>query len=69
MFSYILNFLIKTICYSGVEMCVGNPYSIKWMLSFSISIITTHLWESNYTEYQEHLFNKINGFKEYFLTQ
>jgi hypothetical protein len=49
-------------------MCVGNPYSIKWMLSFSISIITTHLWESNYTEYQQYLFNRICKYKEDILT-
>ena len=49
-------------------MCVGNPYSIKWMLSFSISIITTHLWESNYTEYQQYLFSRICKYKEDILT-
>ena len=49
-------------------MCVGNPYSIKWVLSFSISIITTHLWESNYTEYQQYLFNRICKYKEDTLT-
>ena len=49
-------------------MCVGNPYSIKWVLSFSISIITTHLWESNYTEYQQYLFNRICKYKEDILT-
>ncbi len=38
------------------------------MLSFSISIITTHLWESNYTEYQQYLFNRICEYKECFLT-
>ena len=58
----------RKLYYSGVEMCVGNPYSIKWMLSFSISIITTHLWESNYTEYQQYLFNRICKYKEDILT-
>jgi hypothetical protein len=38
------------------------------MLSFSISIITTHLWESNYTEYQQYLFNRICKYKEDILT-
>ena len=38
------------------------------MLSFSISIITTHLWESNYTEYQQYLFNQICKYKEDILT-
>ena len=45
-------------------MCVGNPYSIKWMLRFSVSIITTQLWESNYSEYQQYLFNRICEYKE-----
>lgn len=49
-------------------MCVGNPYSVKWVLSFSISIITTHLWESNYTEYLQYLFNRICKYKEDILT-
>ena len=49
-------------------MCVGYPYSVKWVLSFSISIITTHLWESNYTEYQQYLFKRICNYKEGVLT-
>tara|TARA_B110000967_G_scaffold3826_1_gene3895 strand:- start:33 stop:362 length:330 start_codon:yes stop_codon:yes gene_type:complete len=49
-------------------MCVDYPYSIKWMLSFSVSIITTQLWESNYTEYQQYLFNRICKYKEDILT-
>ena len=50
-------------------MCVGYPYSVKLVLSFSISIITTHLWESNYTEYQQYLFNRICKYKEDILTR
>ena len=38
------------------------------MLSFSLSIITTQLWESNYTEYQQYLFNRICKYKEDILT-
>jgi hypothetical protein len=38
------------------------------MLSFSISITTTHLWESNYTKYQQYLFNRICKYKEDVLT-
>ena len=49
-------------------MCVDHPYSIKWMLRFSVSIITTQLWESNYTEYQQYLFNRICKYKEDILT-
>ena len=49
-------------------MCVEHPYPLKWMLSFSVSIITTNLWESNYSEYQQYLFNRICKYKECFLT-
>jgi len=49
-------------------MCVEHPYPIKWMLSFSVSIITTNLWESNYSEYQQYLFDRICGYKENILT-
>tara|TARA_B110000977_G_scaffold89468_1_gene118883 strand:- start:163 stop:492 length:330 start_codon:yes stop_codon:yes gene_type:complete len=49
-------------------MCVNYPYSIKWILSFSLSIITTQLWESNYTEHQQYLFNRICKYKEDILT-
>ena len=38
------------------------------MVKFSLSIITTNLWESNYSEYQEYLFNRICKYKEDFLT-
>ena len=37
------------------------------MVKFSLSIITTNLWESNYSEYQEYLFNRICKYKEDFL--
>ncbi len=36
--------------------------------TFSISITTTKLWESNYSEYQEYLFNRICEYKEKSLT-
>ena len=49
-------------------MCVEHPFPIKWMLSFSVSIITTNLWESNYSEYQQYLFDRICGYKENILT-
>ena len=49
-------------------MCVEHPYPIKWMLSFSVSIITTNLWESNYSEYQQYLFNRICKYKECLLS-
>jgi len=38
------------------------------VVKFSLSIITTNLWESNYSEYQQYLFNRICEYKECFLT-
>ena len=34
------------------------------IISFSISITTTKLWESNYSDYQQYLFNRICEYKE-----
>jgi hypothetical protein len=45
-------------------LCVEHPYPIKWIVRFSISITTTHLWRSNYSEYQQYLYNRICGYKE-----
>jgi len=49
-------------------MCVENSYPSKWVVRFSISITTTHLWESNHSEYQEYLYQRICRYKEDFLT-
>lgn len=38
------------------------------VVSFSVSIITTKLWDSNYSEYQKYLYQRICGYKEDFLT-
>ena len=43
-----------------VQSC--NPYNL--IVKFSISITTTKLWESNYSEYQQYLFNRICEYKE-----
>ncbi len=43
-----------------------NPKGI--LVTFSISIITTNLWESNYSDYQQYLFNRICEYKENKLT-
>ena len=43
-------------------------YSYKLLVTFSISIRTTHLWSSSYSDYQQYLFDRIRGFKEHFLT-
>ena len=45
---------------------IFNPIGI--LVSFSISNTTTKLWESNYSEYQKYLFNRICVYKEGFLT-
>ena len=42
------------------EIC--NPYGI--LISFSVSITTTKLWSSNYSEHQEYLYNRICEYKE-----
>lgn len=34
------------------------------VISFSVSITTTRLWDSNYSEYQEYLYNRICKYKE-----
>ncbi len=38
------------------------------LVTFSISVVTTTLWKSNYTPYQEYLFNRIRKYKENNLT-
>ena len=49
---------------SRVRLCVQscNPYNL--IVKFSISITTTKLWESNYSEDQQYLFNRICEYKE-----
>jgi len=58
------NRLVRINHHSGVDLCVEHPYPIKWIVRFSISITTTHLWSSNYSEYQQYLYNRICGYKE-----
>jgi hypothetical protein len=43
-------------------------YSYKLLVIFSISIRTTYLWSSSYSDYQQYLFDRIRGLKEHFLT-
>ena len=38
------------------------------VISFFVSITTTRLWDSNYSEYQEYLYNRICKYKEDILT-
>ena len=37
-------------------------------MSFLVSITTTKLWKSNYSEYQQYLFNRICEYKECLLS-
>ena len=50
--------------HSGVRLWdeICNPYGI--LISFSVSITTTKLWSSNYSEYQQYLFNRICEYKD-----
>ena len=43
-------------------------YPQRLNVSFLVSITTTKLWKSNYSEYQQYLFNRICEYKECFLT-
>ena len=52
------------VCYSGVRLCVQSCNPNNLIVRFSVSIITTKLWESNYSEYQQYLFNRICEYKE-----
>ena len=54
--------------YSGVTEKSGYSYPQLLTVSFSISITTTKLWDSNYSEYQKYLYQRICGYKEDFLT-
>ena len=49
--------------YSGVKQ-YGYSYPQRLNVSFLVSITTTKLWESNYSEYQQYLFNRICEYKE-----
>ena len=51
------------ISYSGVKQ-YGYSYPQRLNVSFLVSITTTKLWESNYSEYQQYLFNRICEYKE-----
>ena len=49
--------------YCGVKQ-YGYSYPQRLNVSFNISITTTKLWESNYSEYQQYLFNRICEYKD-----
>ena len=54
--------------HSGVKGTNGYSYPQRLNVSFNISITTTKLWESNYSEYQQYLFNRICEYKDNTLT-
>ena len=54
--------------YRGVGLSVRYSYPSITHVTFTISVTTTKLWESNYSEYQQYLFDRIRGYKEHFLT-
>ena len=49
---------LSQIRYSGVGLWLFLPLKTD-VSKFSVSITTTKLWESNYSEYQQYLFNRI----------
>ena len=61
-------FRINPLCYGGVKETNGYPYPSKINIKFSVSITTTKLWESNYSDYQQYLYNRICEYKECLLT-
>ena len=63
-----LNFPFNPFCYRGVGLSVRYSYPSITHVTFTISVTTTKLWESNYSEYQQYLFDRIRGYKEHFLT-
>ena len=38
------------------------------LVTFSVSVVTTHLWKSDYSSYQEYIFNRIRDYKDNILT-
>ena len=54
--------------YSGVRLCVRSCNPNNLIVRFSLSMTTTKLWESHYSEYQQYLFNRICEYKESFVT-
>ena len=47
-----------------MRLWVGNCNPRILLVTFSISITTTKLWDSNYSEYQEYLYNRICEYKD-----
>ena len=58
------NRIVRLTHHSGVKKQYGYSYPLKLIVKFSISITNTKLWESNYSDYQQYLFNRICEYKE-----
>lgn len=56
--------LSKIINYSGVRLWDKKCNSGLILVYFSVSITSTKLWESNYSDYQQYLYDRIKGFIE-----
>ena len=56
------------VCNGGVTLEDGYSYPLNRVVKFSFSITTTKLWRSNYSDYQQYLYNRICQYKEDFLT-
>ena len=54
-------------CHGGVKES-GYPYLLNLVIRFSVTITTTKVWVSNYSDYQQYLLNRISKYKECFLT-
>ena len=53
--------------HSGVTLRCGYSFPLNLIVRFSFSITTTKLWDSNYSKYQQYLYDRICKYKEDFL--
>lgn len=53
---------------SGVRLWDKKCNSGLILVYFSVSITSTKLWESNYSDYQQYLYDRIKGFIENSIT-
>ena len=59
---------IRLINHGGVVIQNQNSYPRFYTITFSLSVITTHLWRSVYSDYQVYLYTQIKTLKECNLT-
>ena len=58
------NQLVRIIHHCGVNLSDQSSYPYKLLVTFSISIESSRFWNSNYTDYQQYLFDRIKGYKQ-----